>query len=87
LLIVALLFLSFLSYIYWTRFQEILTLQGKIEDLKGKIARLKEDNRSLEAKLTRRNDLSYIKKLAQERLGLQLPKEKVKEEDGGENGP
>lgn len=71
-------FLAFLlilsiGYIYWQRFEAIFTLQAQVETLQERKAELREENRQLQDKLARKDDLEYIKALARKRLGLVIP--------------
>ena len=62
--------ISFLGYIYWERFEGILTNRDKLNKLRAKRVELVQENADLRQRLTRKNDLSYIKKLAKEKLGF-----------------
>jgi len=73
-LVLAILVAGFLGWIYWNRFQDIFQLQEEIEGLKQKRVELKQEISSLEEQLAKRNDISYIEKLAREELGLTYPK-------------
>ncbi len=80
LLVVVVLAAAFLGWLYWNRFQEIFSLQAELAELKEERKVLKEEIDSLEEEVSRRNDPSYIEKLAREELGLVYPPEKTTEE-------
>lgn len=73
--------LAFSGYIYWTRFQEIFRHREKVTKLREKREKLLEENRELQERLNKRNDLDYIAKLANRKLGFVFPK-KEKERGG-----
>lgn len=73
LLVVVVLAAAFLGWLYWNRFQEIFSLQAKIAELKKQKVRSQKQIDALEEKVSRRNDLDYIEKLAREELGLVYP--------------
>jgi len=81
LLVVVVLAAAFLGWLYWNRFQELFSLQAELAELKKERARLQEEIDELEGIVARRNDLSYIEKLAREELGLVYPPEKTAEEE------
>lgn len=78
LLVVVVLAAAFLGWLYWNRFQEILSLQAELAELKKEKVRTQKQIDVLEEKVSRRNDLDYIKKLAREELGLVYPSDKKK---------
>ncbi|MBS3813757.1 septum formation initiator family protein [Candidatus Bipolaricaulota bacterium] len=73
LLIVAILVVGFLGWIYWNRFQEILELQAEIAELENERSQLRKDISSLREEVSKRNELSYIERLAKEELGFVYP--------------
>jgi len=81
LLVVVVLAAAFLGWLYWNRFQELFSLQAELAELKREKARLQEDIDELQEDVSRRNDLSYIEKLAREELGLVYPSEGTAESE------
>ncbi|MFP4589560.1 MAG: FtsB family cell division protein [Candidatus Bipolaricaulota bacterium] len=86
LLILSLLMLlsGFVGYIFWSRFQVIFQARAELESLKAEKQKLLEENRELEDRLDLRNDLEYIRELAEEQLGFVAPEDEEPEKGDGD---
>lgn len=73
--------LGFTSYIYWIRFQKIFDQREELNQLLQKRARIVRENRELEEKLAKKNDLDYIARLANQELGFVFPEKEEKNEE------
>ena len=73
LLVIAFLISGFMGWIYWNRFQKIISLRAEIAELREKKDELSGEISKLLEKRNKRNDLDYIESLAREELGLTYP--------------